>query len=115
MVDWHILMITGLFILADIVTGFLAACKNKCVKSEKMREGLWHKAGFIGIVALACLCEYSMVYIDLGIEVPLVVPVCGIIVWIELMSNWENLCKLSPELASTKISGLFNIDGGDRK
>lgn len=110
MVDWHILLVTGLFIVADIVFGFAAAVKNKCVESEKMREGLWHKSGFVGIVLVSMLCEYGCTYLDLGFDVPLTIPVCCFVCWTELVSIYENLCKLSPELANSKIAERFNIE-----
>lgn len=107
--DWHIAAFTLAFIALDIVSGFVQAVANKCVDSTAMRNGLWHKCGFIGTALLAALCEWSMAFIDLGFTMPLFTPVCVFICVTEIVSIFENLCKLSPELASSKLAELFNI------
>ena len=75
-----------------------------------MRDGLWHKCGFILTILLAALIEWSMQYVDLGFTLPLFVPVCVFIMLTEIVSIFENICALSPELAGTKLAQLFNIE-----
>ena len=41
----------------DYLTGYLGAYKDNTVQSGKMREGLWHKGGFLGIMLLSVLVE----------------------------------------------------------
>ena len=94
--------------LADIVFGLLQATKNRCLDSSKMRDGLFHKLGFIGAIVLAYLCEYSIEYIDLGFTAPLVVPVCVFICLTEAVSILENLGKLAPELTTNDFLKLFD-------
>lgn len=108
--DWHVMVVTIAFILLDLTSGFAQAIKNKRLNSSKMRDGLWHKAGFIGVIVLAYLCECAVMYIDLGFSAPLVAPTCTFICLTELVSVFENLCKLSPELANSKLAQLFNVD-----
>ena len=107
--DWHIVVVTLLFIVMDIATGFAQAVSTKTLDSSEMRDGLWHKSGFIGVMLLAALGEFAMGYLDLGFEVPLFIPVCVFICVTEVVSIFENLCKLSPELANSKLAALFNI------
>lgn len=102
-------LVTCAFIALDVVTGFIQAVANKCVDSSAMREGLWHKCGFLGAMVLAELVECSADIVSLGISVPVFVPVCTFICFTELVSIFENLCKLSPELASSKVADIFNI------
>lgn len=102
-------IVTCAFIALDVVSGFVQAVANKCVDSAAMRTGLWHKCGFLGAMLLAALVEYSSAIVDLGIGVPIFAPVCAFICFTELVSIFENLCKLSPELANSKVADLLNI------
>lgn len=108
--DWHITAFVLGFIALDLITGFAQAVANKTVNSTKMRDGLWHKYGFILTMILAAMIEWAMQYIDLGFTLPLFVPVCVFIMLTEIVSIFENICKLSPELASSKLAQLFKID-----
>ena len=108
--DWHIALIVCAFVVLDLVTGVMQAVANKIMDSSKMRAGLWHKCGFIMVVILAALVEWSMQFIDLGFTLPLFVPVCVFIILTEIVSIFENVCQLSPELANSKLAQLFNIE-----
>ena len=107
---WHSAAIVCAFVVMDLVTGVMQAVANKTLDSTKMRAGLWHKCGFIMTVILAALVEWSMRFIDLGFTLPLFVPVCVFIVLTEIVSIFENVCKLSPELTNSKLAQLFNIE-----
>jgi toxin secretion/phage lysis holin len=109
-VDWHIAAIVATFVVMDLITGVMQAVANKTLDSTKMRAGLWHKCGFIMVVVLAALVELTMQFVDLGFTLPLFVPVCVFIILTEIVSIFENVCQLSPELANSKLAQLFNID-----
>lgn len=108
--DWHIAAIVCAFIIMDLVTGVMQAVATKTLDSTKMRAGLWHKCGFIMATILAALVEWAMQFIDLGFTLPLFVPVCIFIILTEIVSIFENVCLLSPELANSKLAQLFNIE-----
>lgn len=108
--DWHIAAIVCVFVVMDIVTGVMQAVANKTLDSSKMRAGLWHKCGFIMAIILAALVEWSMQFIDLGFTLPLFVPVCIFITLTEVVSIFENVCKLSPELSNSRLAKLFDIE-----
>lgn len=108
--DWHIAAFALVFIAMDLLTGFAQAVANKTVNSTKMRGGLWHKCGFVLTMILSALIEWAMQYIDLGFTLPLFVPVCVFIILTEIVSIFENICELSPELAGSKLAQLFKID-----
>lgn len=108
--DWHIAAFTLGFITLDLLTGFAQAVARKSVSSSKMRDGLWHKCGFVLTMLLAAMIEWAMRYIDLGFTLPLFIPVCVFIMLTEIMSIFENICKLSPDLAGSKLAQLFKID-----
>ena len=108
--DWHIAAFASAFIVMDIASGFIQAIANKELDSSKMRAGLWHKCGFALTIILAALIEWAMQFIDLGFTLPLFTPVCVFIILTEVVSIFENACKLSPELANSKLAQLFNVE-----
>ena len=94
----------------DIITGFMAAWKNKDIQSTKMREGLFRKGTLILLIILAWLCELFVMHVpDLGITVPLVIPSCVIIFAMELVSITENAAEINPELKDSKLLKLFSV------
>lgn len=105
------IIITLCFILLDIVSGFVKAVVNKTVDSKIMKNGLFHKCGFILAIVLGFLCEYTMNYLDLGFTVPMGNAVCIYIIATELISILENLGKISPELANSKFMDIFRHSG----
>lgn len=110
---WQPVVVAAVMMILDIITGFAGAAKNKAIKSEKMREGLWHKAGFCGLIILAFVYEIATIWIDfemnsLGLdivipELPAVVAVCVFIIATEVVSVLENLCELNPSIAKLPV------------
>lgn len=112
-IPWHPIAIATVMMVLDIITGLAGAAKDKAVNSGKMREGLWHKAGYFGLIALAAVYEVATVYInfevaELGIgmtapELPAVTAVCAFVVLTEIVSIVENLCVLNPDIAKLPV------------
>ncbi len=109
--DFHVLIITAVVIVLDGVFGFAGAIKQKGVQSEKLRNGLWHKAGFIGLIALAYVIECAAMYADLGFEVPTVLAVRAYVIVTEIVTEivsvFENLCVLNPNLVDSPLGVTF--------
>lgn len=110
-IHWAIIVIACCFMLLDLVTGFTQAVVNHCVDSTKMKQGLWHKCGFLLAMIFGCLCEYAMSYVDLGFTLPIQDAVCMFIILTEIVSNLENLGKISPELTDNKFMSIFDRKG----
>lgn len=91
----------------DILLGLAGAVKDKNVQSSRMREGLWHKAGSIGLIGLADILELAVDHIDLGLVFPGVIAVCAYIIVMEVGSCLENLVVLNPELKHNPILQVF--------
>lgn len=91
----------------DILLGLAGAVKNKDVQSSKMREGLWHKAGSVGLIVLAYVLDVAVDHVDLGVIFPGVVIVCAYIILMEVGSCLENLVVLNPELRNNPIMKVF--------
>lgn len=110
---WEPMVVAFIMMALDMIFGFAGAAKNRCIKSEKMRQGLWHKAGFCGIIVLAFAYEiaaqmmnFEAAKADIGIampEVPAVTAICCFIVATELISIFENLCELNPAIANIPV------------
>lgn len=123
----ELLIVTALAIVLDVATGFAGAIKTGTVMSGKMREGLWHKAGFAGLIVMAFLLEYMCAHIPIGgVEVesivdictalsslPLVLTACLWVIVTEAISIMENLCVLNPAIAKSPIGRIFEQHGID--
>lgn len=108
--NWQPAVMAVLMMAMDMLTGFAGALKAGEVMSGKMREGLWHKVGFMGLILLTILYEYAMRAINAAMEaagaadtlvmpeLPAVAVVCGIVVLIEVVSILENLVALNPAI-----------------
>lgn len=109
----HELIVIGivfLLVLIDYVTGVVNAVMRGELSSEKMRRGLGHKFAYLAIICVALIVEYGSDYIDLGIELPVFIPVCVGICLIEITSIMENCVKINPELSGSNILNIFNIE-----
>lgn len=109
----HELIVIGIvFLLAliDYITGVVNAIMHGELSSERMRQGLGHKFAYLAIICVALIVEYGSDYIDLGIELPVFMPVCAGICLIEVTSIMENCTKINPELSESNILNIFKVD-----
>lgn len=110
---WQPILVITVLILLDIITGLCVGFKEKNLNSGKMREGLWHKAGYYALVLLAAVFEIGAAWINfdstsLGlniniVELPAVGAVCAFIAITELVSIIENICALNPKIESWPV------------
>lgn len=109
----HELIVIGivfLLTLIDYVTGVVNAIMQGELSSKKMRQGLGRKFAYLAVICVALIVEYGSDYINLGIELPVFIPVCIGICLIEITSIMENCVKINPELSGSNILNIFNID-----
>lgn len=93
----------------DIILGFSAAAKNNTVKSAKMREGLWHKVGELGIVAIGDVLDGAMLGgVDLGFSAPMTTFMLVYLIVNEALSCFENACKLNPDLSKSPLAKMLH-------
>ncbi|MBO5715006.1 MAG: phage holin family protein [Clostridia bacterium] len=100
-------IVTACFILLDMITGIIKAFKEKNYTSSIMREGLFHKAGSILIVAFGALVDYAQTFLDRGVNVPVAVSLCVYICLMEIGSVIENVCTINPDLMPDKLKAYF--------
>ena len=97
-----------LFIILDVISGVAAAYARHEVESPKLRQGLWHKSGYIFVLFCSIIVEWAMSHgMDLGFNLPLVVPICVWISLMEIVSTLENAAKINPDLS--KIPGFERL------
>ena len=109
----HELIIIGivfLLVLIDYITGAVNAIMHGELSSEKMRQGLGHKFAYLAVICVALIIEYGSDYINLGIELPVFIPVCTGICLTEITSIIENCIKINPELSGSNILNIFKVD-----
>lgn len=101
--------IVFLLVLIDYVTGVVNAIMVGELSSERMRQGLAHKFTYLAVICVSLIVEYGSDYINLGIELPVFLPVCAGICLIEITSIVENCIKINPKLSDSNILNIFNI------
>lgn len=109
----HELIVIGivfLLVLIDYVTGVVNAVVHGELSSKTMREGFGHKFTYLAVICVALIVEYGSDYINLGIELPIFIPVCAGICLTEITSIIENCVKINPELNNSNILNIFKID-----
>lgn len=106
-VDYWSIIITLIFIVLDFVSGIAKAAKAGDISSTVMREGLYHKGAYVGIIILAYLAQWGCAHMELGFTVPLVPAACAYICLTEITSILENLCDLNPELRNNPVFKIF--------
>ena len=107
---WQVVLVAVAMMAMDMLTGFGGALKQGVVMSGKMREGLWHKAGFCGLIVLTIAYEVGAKIINADVarsgaefvmpELPAVAVVCAIVSLIEVVSILENLSAMNPTIAA---------------
>lgn len=103
------------FITLDVVSGYAQAVANKCVSSEVMRRGFWHKLALVFAMLAAGLADMAAAAeINLGFSVPLFECACGYVMLMELMSILENVRKMNPDLENSKLMQLFDVVRDDK-
>ena len=90
-----------LFIILDVISGMAAAYARREIESPKLRQGLWHKVGYLFVLFCSIVVEWAMNNgMDLGFNLPLVMPICVWISLMEIVSTLENAAKINPDLAN---------------
>lgn len=111
----HIVVITTVFIIADIVSGLAKAIYLKDVNSMALKHGAWSKSGFFGLIALGYILQWAAFHFDFGFEIPAVNSICAYIILTEAVSIFENLCIITPKLIDSPLGQLFKHDSAIEK
>lgn len=96
---------TLLFMLGDIVSGFISAIINKNVDSQKMREGILRKLLLLVAMGLSFVMQHAFFNINIISKF-----VCLYIIFMEIISILENLTKAGIDFG--KLGEILNIKKG---
>lgn len=108
-----VFVVTGAFILFDLITGLVKAFKEQDYSSTIMREGLFHKCGSILCTVFGVLVDYAQSVVDLGVTVPVAASICTYIILMEAGSIIENVGAINPEILPEKVKSFFSKLGGN--
>lgn len=89
-------MLCGVFIIADIITGYLKAWKNKDINSSISRDGFIKKLGWFVGIALGYIIN-----IITGVNL-MVLLVTGVCMLTEFISVLENLSDIGVDIKGLK-------------
>lgn len=101
------------FILMDVISGLSKGAATGTLSSSKMREGMWHKIGSIMAIIVVAMVDIVLYgFMDLT-SAPVFEVFCGFIVMTEVVSIFENIKTINPELGKAKVFRLFSNGKGE--
>lgn len=103
------------FIVIDYIAGLIKAALKNNISSQKMREGLGHKATYIILLSVCYTIDAIQLNTELNLPAKLFPLVsCGILL-IELTSIIENICEINPELKQAKFMNVFEVGNTEKE
>lgn len=117
------ILMAGVFILMDILTGLVKALTKGDFNSQKMRVGLMHKAGELLAVALGLAIDWSLPIMGVQMSVSWLSFVSIYIVLMEVASIIENIGIMCPPVGKAlskvfaelkSVNGLENMESEDK-
>lgn len=104
----HASVLVLLAIALDVVSGLIRAGFQGVVSSRKMWRGLLGKSAVLVVMCTAGIVDYGLLSsLDIGIDAPIYETVCAYIVVMELVSVFENVAQVNPQLG--KLRSLFKL------
>ena len=100
------ILMAGVFILMDILTGLVKALTKGDFNSQKMRIGLMHKAGELLAVALGFAIDWSLPIMGVQMNISWLSFVSIYIVLMEVASIIENIGIMCPPVGKA-LSKVF--------
>ena len=106
-----VIFITAGFMLADVISGTMAAFMHSELNSTASRKGLFHKVAMLLLIAFGVFLDSAQATMDFGFEVPTCAAICTLIMLTELYSIVENFAKMLPDDLAIKVVELFRLNG----
>lgn len=103
------IIVALVFNAVDMVSGLLSAIKTGTIQSNKLRDGLFKKAGFILCYALAYLVDMYGAEVGFTLGFKVVPIIISYVVLTEVVSITENINVLNPDVVPEKILSMLNI------
>ena len=100
------------FVLLDIVSGFVKAYVTGTLSSKEMRDGLMHKSAYFALIALFVCLEIFQRHFEVLPNVPTALAVCVYVCATEFFSVLENVVAINPDIKKWSIfAQLFDKKG----
>lgn len=94
-------------IVLDVVLGLVGAALRHDIKSSKMRQGIQHKLGELGLLCAADIIDGILGGgFDLGIA-PVLVSTASFLAIMEVFSICENCIKMNPDFVEVPLVGTL--------
>lgn len=101
-IEW---LIALCFIALDVLIGTCKAWAKGEISSKVARQGVMHKMGFIGALALCTLIDFSQRYLDLGFSVPTLAACVIMVSLCECYSIMEHIQDMNPDINLRFLKG----------
>lgn len=109
-----IILVALVFNGLDLVTGVVGALREgEQIKSNKLRDGLFKKMGFIFCYTLGVAINYTESYLTLPFGVDLVPVICTYAIITEVVSIIENISKINSDILPDKLKALIGYKGDE--
>lgn len=109
-----IILVALIFNGMDLLTGIVGALRNgEQIKSNKLRDGLFKKVGFVFCYALGIAINYAETYLTLPFGVDLVPVICTYAIITEVVSIIENISKINSDILPEKLKELIEYKDGE--
>ena len=102
-----LLIITGIMIFTDIITGYLKAIKLKKINSSVSRDGYIKKIGWVLAIIFGFVIDFVL---DISLFLKGTSLIC---ITTEGMSIYENLSEIGVKLPFSKYFEKIKDEGGD--
>ena len=100
-------IIVTVFIVFDVVTGWLKALYTGTLDSSIARKGLFHKVSELLAMVFGYVCEYCFPLAGIPFKAPIAGAIGVYIVAMETASIVENIAAMNPNLAQI-LSKVFS-------
>lgn len=94
----------------DLLTGFIGAIKQKTIDSQKLRDGMFKKVGFIIVYLLGFAVDRYGGLVGFNLKFSTLSVIVSYVTITEFVSISENLNKINPDLLPNKFLSFFNIE-----
>lgn len=109
-----IILVALVFNGLDLVTGIVGALReDEQIKSNKLRDGLFKKMGFIFCYTLGVAINYAESYLILPFGVDLVPVICSYAIITEVVSIIENIYKINSGILPDKLKTIIGYKGDE--
>lgn len=103
------IVLAFVFMFIDIISGNVKGFVTKKWNSSNGWDGIKKKTALVLFIILGIACHVGQIFVDLGINIPVLDGICGYIIFVEILSSVENICEINPNLKTSKLLSFFDF------